>query len=126
MRRLEPSDLGKNQQPNLRLNLVPLSVPVDIFSDRTSPLLANPPVWKGWWFTLSERVENHLFAEIYGPVAMKCHLCGQRKKSVRSRTTITIGLQTGTVRWQFCDECAAIVKRQSQRKDEEDKNRQAP
>jgi uncharacterized protein YlaI len=110
---LEPSDVGKGQQLNIRLNLVPLAVPAEIFSDRTSPLLANPPVWKGWWFTLSERVENHLFAKIYGAAAMKCHLCGQRKKSVRSRKTITIGLQTGTVRWQFCDECAAIVNQQS-------------
>jgi hypothetical protein len=124
IRRLEPSDLAKSQPPHLRLNKVHPSVLAEIFSDRTTPLLANPPVWKGWWFTLSEQVENHVFAKNCGSAAMRCHLCGYRKRSVRSRKTITIGLHGGTVRWQFCEECAVIVEEQSQRKDEEDKNRQ--
>jgi hypothetical protein len=51
-------------------------------------------------------------------------MCGQHKESVRSRRRITIGVESGTVRWQFCDECAATVKKWSQPKDEEDNNRQ--
>src|SRR5262249_24938906 len=124
-RRLHPSDLAKSQQPHLRLNKVHPSVLSEIFGDRTTPLLSNPPVWKGWWFTLSERVEHHLPAKMHAAAAIKCHLCGQRKKSVRARKTITIGLHTGNVRWKFCDECAVIVAKQSQPKDEEDTNRQS-
>jgi hypothetical protein len=53
--------------------------------------------------------------------ATKCDMCGQHKESVRSRTVITIGLNSGTVRWKFCDECAATVSEWSQPKDQEDK-----
>jgi len=56
--------------------------------------------------------------------ALKCHMCGERKKSVRSRTTITIGLHSCTVRWQFCDECVAMVTKWSQPDDEQDNDRQ--
>ena len=42
--------------------------------------------------------------------AMKCDMCGLRKESVRSRRRITIGLQSGTVRINFCDECAATIE----------------
>ncbi|SRR6266478_9667796 len=56
--------------------------------------------------------------------ATKCDMCGQRKQSVRQRTAITIGLETGTVRTKFCDECAATVTKWSPPKDEEDNNQQ--
>src|SRR5262249_6608313 len=39
----------------------------------------------------------------------QCDRCGQHKPTVRSRRVIEIGMQTGTVRAKFCDECAAIV-----------------
>ncbi len=43
--------------------------------------------------------------------ASKCDLCGQRKEGVRAHTLITVGLQSGTVRTKFCDECAANVEK---------------
>jgi hypothetical protein len=55
--------------------------------------------------------------------ATRCHMCGQHKESVRSRRRITIGLKSGTAQWQFCDECAATVKKWYHSKDEEDNNR---
>ena len=45
-----------------------------------------------------------------GTSAMKCHMCGQEKESVRSRTRTTVGLNSGVGRWEFCDECAATLE----------------
>jgi len=42
--------------------------------------------------------------------ASKCDLCGQHKESVRPRTTVTVGAQSGTVRTKFCDQCVAMVE----------------
>src|SRR5260370_34742680 len=42
--------------------------------------------------------------------ASKCDLCGQCEKSVRPRTLVTVGLQSGTVRTEFCDQCASAVE----------------
>jgi len=42
--------------------------------------------------------------------ASKCDVCGQRKETVRPRTTVTVGAQSGTVRTKFCDQCAAMVE----------------
>ena len=40
----------------------------------------------------------------------KCDLCGQHKESVRPRTTVTVGAQSGIVRTKFCDQCVAMVE----------------
>jgi hypothetical protein len=96
-----------------------------LLGDRKTAILANPPVWRSHqMLQLVKVVEKHLFPKADGPAAMKCHMCGQHKESVHSRRRITIGLESGTVRWQFCDECAATVKKWSQPKDEEDNKRQ--
>jgi hypothetical protein len=36
-----------------------------------------------------------------------CDMCGRQKESVRPRKTMTIGRNSGTLRWKFCDECVA-------------------
>jgi hypothetical protein len=42
--------------------------------------------------------------------ASKCDLCGRRSETVRPRTLIAVGTQSGAVRTKFCDQCAATVK----------------
>ena len=39
----------------------------------------------------------------------RCDLCGQQKGGVTARRAITIGLNSGIVRWKFCNRCADIV-----------------
>jgi hypothetical protein len=85
-------------------------------------------------------IEKHLFPKAHGTAAMncesetvkdpaqesaapfftpdpydatKCDMCGRRKESVCQRRAITVGLETGTVRTKFCDECAATVAKQA-------------
>jgi hypothetical protein len=41
----------------------------------------------------------------------RCDLCGRCKENVRPRTQITVGLQSGTVRTKFCDQCATAVEK---------------
>ena len=45
--------------------------------------------------------------------AKLCDKCGQHEETVGSRRVITIGRESRTVRWKFCDECAAIVVEES-------------
>jgi hypothetical protein len=92
------------------LNKVTSFAHVMLLGDQKTPILAKQPVWKSReMLRLVGLVEKHLFPEAQGTVPMKCDRCGQHKESVRSRKMITVGLQSGTVRWQFCDECAATV-----------------
>jgi hypothetical protein len=42
----------------------------------------------------------------------QCDRCRQHKPTVRSRRVIEIGMQTGTVRAKFCDECAAAIAKE--------------
>ena len=43
--------------------------------------------------------------------ASKCDLCGQRRESVRPRRRVAVGLQSGTVRTKFCEQCATAVEK---------------
>jgi len=122
--------------------LTPFAQAMLLLGDRKTPILAREPVWRSrrmrW---LVRRVEKYLAPDWKsqvnsppgkvepgpqekppkenGTAATKCHMCGQHKESARSRRRITIGLKSGTVRWQFCDECAATLKKQSEPKDED-------
>ena len=88
------------------LNKVTSFAYVMLLGDQKTPFLAKQPVWRSpQMLRLLRLVEKHLIPE----PAMKCHRCGQHKESVRSRKMITVGVNSGTVRWQFCDECAATV-----------------
>ena len=118
-------------------NSIPQIKPWSSLQDRSLPLLSRPSVWAGHKdnLELSHRVTRAILAVLREKAAMKCEAetvksatqdggttvfkpdpydctqcdrCGQHKQSVRSRTTITIGRESGTVRCKFCDECAAL------------------
>src|SRR5438477_204409 len=82
-----------------------------------------------WIITEADRSVTHIMfpSEHDAPDpydATKCHKCGQHKETMRSRRVITVGDKSGTVRWKFCDECAATLMKSFQPKDEEDNQRQ--
>jgi hypothetical protein len=87
------------------------------------------PEGKIWIITEADRSVTHIMLpsehDAPDPYDMtKCDECGQHKQTVRSRRVITVGLKSGTLRWKFCDECVATLRKSLQANDEEDNNRQ--